>query len=82
MKLYRILFLSIYMLVACNAINISRHESDQNTGYPSLVTENSILPDLGEAPELTNEVWINTSEPLRLANLQGKVILLEMWTFG
>jgi len=33
------------------------------------------------APELSNDVWIN-SAPLRLADLRGKVILLEFWTFG
>ena len=33
------------------------------------------------APELANEVWIN-SRPLRLADLRGKVILLEFWTHG
>ncbi|MFQ5962203.1 MAG: hypothetical protein ACE5MG_12485 [Candidatus Methylomirabilales bacterium] len=33
------------------------------------------------APELTNQVWIN-SAPLRLADLRGKVILLEFWTYG
>ena len=40
------------------------------------------LEDLGLAPELTNEIWINSAEPLRLAELRGKVVLLEMWTFG
>jgi len=40
------------------------------------------LQSLGPAPELENEVWINTDEPLQLADLQGKVVLLEMWTFG
>jgi hypothetical protein len=40
------------------------------------------LPDLGAAPELHNEVWLNTDRPLRLADLQGKVVLLDMWTFG
>lgn len=43
---------------------------------------NSTLPDLGPAPELTNDIWLNTESPLRLADLRGKVILLEMWTFG
>lgn len=33
------------------------------------------------APEIRNQVWIN-SQPLRLANLRGKVILLEFWTYG
>lgn len=33
------------------------------------------------APEITNETWVN-SEPLRLAELKGKVVLVEFWTFG
>ena len=40
------------------------------------------LPDFGPAPELTNQVWLNVDRPLRLAQLRGKVVLLEMWTFG
>jgi thiol-disulfide isomerase/thioredoxin len=40
------------------------------------------LPDYGAAPELKNTVWLNTEAPLRLANLRGKVVLLEMWTFS
>ncbi len=40
------------------------------------------LRDLGPAPELTNETWINTPTPLRLADLRGKVVLLDMWTFA
>lgn len=33
------------------------------------------------APELLNKTWIN-SEPLRLADLKGKVVMVEFWTFG
>ena len=40
------------------------------------------IPNLGPAPELTNQVWVNTAQPLRLADLRGEVVLLEMWTFG
>ena len=40
------------------------------------------LPDLGPAPELTNDIWLNVDSPLRIANLQGKVVIVEMWTFG
>jgi len=40
------------------------------------------LPDLGPAPELMNDTWLNVDSPLRLADLRGKVVLLEMWTFG
>jgi len=40
------------------------------------------LPDLGLAPELTNNTWLNVDSPLRLADLRGKVVMVEMWTFG
>jgi len=40
------------------------------------------LPDLGIAPELTNDIWLNVDAPLRLANLHGKVVIIDMWTFG
>lgn len=34
-----------------------------------------------KAPEITNKVWLN-SEPQHLADLQGKVVMVEFWTFG
>ena len=34
-----------------------------------------------QAPEWTNDTWIN-SEPLRLKDLRGKVVLIEFWTYG
>lgn len=40
------------------------------------------LPDLGSAPELTNETWLNVDAPLRLADLRGKVVAIDMWTFS
>ena len=33
------------------------------------------------APEITNDTWVN-SDPLRIAGLKGKVVLVECWTFG
>lgn len=39
------------------------------------------LRDDGPAPELTNEVWLN-SEPLTLADLRGNVVIIEFWTYG
>lgn len=40
------------------------------------------LPQLGPAPEIGNEQWINSETPLKLAGLRGKVVLVEFWTFG
>lgn len=39
-------------------------------------------PDLGEAPELAKTAWLNSDAPLHLADLRGKVVLLNMWTSG
>ena len=33
------------------------------------------------APEISGQSWLN-SEPLRLAELKDKVVLVEFWTFG
>ena len=51
--------------------------SPDQTSMPSSAS----LPDLGAAPELTNTIWLNTDSPLRLVNLRGTVVALEMWTF-
>ncbi len=35
------------------------------------------------APEFPlNLAWLNTPHPLRLADMRGKVVLLEFWTYG
>lgn len=34
-----------------------------------------------KAPDITNSTWLN-SEPLRFADLKGKVVLVEFWTLG
>ena len=33
------------------------------------------------APELARTTWVN-SDPLKLQDLRGKVVLLEFWTYG
>ena len=71
----RLLMIGLFLtLVAC----ATRTEP---MNKPSSLTTAS-LPDLGPAPELTNETWLNDESPLRLADLRGKVVALEMWTFG
>jgi thiol-disulfide isomerase/thioredoxin len=48
----------------------------------SAMQKTASLPDLGPAPELTNDTWLNVDSPLHIADLRGKVVIIEMWTFG
>lgn len=86
---YLILALAITVLSGCASATNPAEQLDAE-GQIDPVEETLVippgqpseLPDLGVAPELNNEVWLNTDEPLRLVNLQGQVVLLDMWTFG
>lgn len=69
--------LFVLLLLGCASLRDNQPQTEESAA-PEPVT----LPDLGPAPELTNEVWLNVDAPLRLADLRGKVVLLEMWTFG
>lgn len=66
----RLLIGVLFLLTACAA-----------TQTPA-TTNAASLPDLGPAPELTNDTWLNVDSPLRLADLRGKVVIIDMWTFG
>jgi hypothetical protein len=56
--------------------------AESQSQEPILPIFSASLPDLGPAPELTNDTWLNVDSPLRLANLRGKVVAIDMWTFG
>lgn len=46
------------------------------------VIQAATLPDFGAAPEFTGiERWLN-SEPLTLAQLRGRVVLVDFWTYA
>lgn len=51
---------------------------------PDLPAESPAAPpeNYGPAPEITNEIWLNTDAPVRIADQRGKVVLVEFWTFG
>jgi hypothetical protein len=70
--------LLLFGLAACGTVAAPEPESEN----PEPVSAKASLPDLGPAPELTNEVWLNVDAPLRLADLRGKVVAIDMWTFG
>lgn len=65
-------------LAACGTLATPEPESE--TAAPAPVRAS--LRDLGPAPELTNDIWLNVDAPLRLADLRGKVVAIDMWTFG
>jgi len=58
----------------------SQSASPTQTDAP--MPKHASLPDLGPAPEFTNTTWLNVDSPLRLADLRGKVVIIDMWTFG
>lgn len=70
----RLLIFLLLGLTACTAA--------ASTPEPKPAMNSSSLHDLGPAPEFTNNVWLNTDGPLRLAELRGKVVIVDMWTFG
>jgi len=78
MKRLWIFGLLLFGLVACGRVATSEAESETPEPMPTSAS----LPDLGPAPELTNETWLNVDAPLRLADLRGNVVAIDMWTFG
>jgi thiol-disulfide isomerase/thioredoxin len=74
----RVLFGLIALLLFGCASQPSAAQEEMESAMPKLAA----LPDLGPAPELTNDTWLNVAAPLRIADLRGKVVIVEMWTFG
>lgn len=71
-----------WMLVGCGA---QTAPTSTPTPAPRLTPTTAVvdLPVLGPAPEITNEVWLNSDHPIRLSALRGeKAVLVEFWTFG
>jgi thiol-disulfide isomerase/thioredoxin len=61
-------------------LNNLNSDSSQNGG--TTFDTGGSLQDLGPAPELTGITnWIN-SQPLTLASLKGKVVLIDFWTYS
>ena len=78
----RLLFgLIAFILFGCapqQAPEAGAQAQSMDSAMPKLAS----LPNLGPAPELMNDTWLNVDSPLRLADLRGKVVMVEMWTFG
>ena len=81
MKRLWIFGLLLLGLSSCGTVTTQEPESELPKAMPTTASYPD-LPDLGSAPELTNDVWLNVNAPLRLADLRGKVVAIDMWTFG
>jgi thiol-disulfide isomerase/thioredoxin len=78
---FGLLTLILFGCSAAPAANTAQNDIQPQMEEPAMIKAAS-LPDLGPAPELTNDTWLNVDAPLRLADLQGKVVIIDMWTFG
>ena len=73
----------LFGLIAFILFGCAPQQSETQTlSTDSSMPKHASLPDLGTAPELMNDTWLNVDSPLRLADLRGKVVIVEMWTFG
>lgn len=80
MKPYWILGLLVLGLASCGRQDFQTPPPKSEPLAPRPAAAS--LPNLGPAPELTNEIWLNVDAPQRLADLRGKVVAIDMWTFG
>ena len=72
----------LFGLLALILFGCAPQQADIQKSMDDSMPKLASLPDLGIAPELTNDTWLNVDSPLRLADLRGKVVIIEMWTFG
>jgi thiol-disulfide isomerase/thioredoxin len=76
-----LLGLTALMIGACAGAPQAAPPPEPASPEPTAL-ESPPLPDHGPAPEIAGSTWINSDQALTLADLQGRVVLLDMWTFG
>jgi cytochrome c biogenesis protein CcdA/thiol-disulfide isomerase/thioredoxin len=70
---------------SCTASGSSHSTTVAANSTTAKGTTKSNLPDLGKAPDFTGIVsWFNTpgNQPLTLAQLKGKIVLVDFWTYS
>jgi len=80
MKIWLLPILGL-VLAGCASAALNFQETT-DPPEPAPLPQTVHLDDLGPAPELQNDTWLNTAVALRLEDLRGQVVLLDMWTFG
>jgi thiol-disulfide isomerase/thioredoxin len=65
------------------ASQMSNNDDDMRSAVGSEAKRDILIAerDARLAPEIASGEWIN-SEPLKLENLRGRVVLVDFWTFG
>jgi cytochrome c biogenesis protein CcdA/thiol-disulfide isomerase/thioredoxin len=69
---------------ACGGSATAVHPAAANASQATLLADAQTLPSLGAAPEFTEtQDWFNTpgKRPESLASLQGRVVLVDFWTY-
>ena len=74
--------IAILTVTAGNPLQPKQGSDEDDADIVRLQQHAAELPIRGVAPELHESVWLNTEIPLKLQNLRGKVVLVDMWTFG
>ena len=72
--------LLLLLLSACRRESAAELADNPTPSRPLMTATE--LPDMGPAPEILNDTWLNAEEPYTLASQRGKVVLLKFWTFG
>jgi cytochrome c biogenesis protein CcdA/thiol-disulfide isomerase/thioredoxin len=68
----------------CEGSSTKLHVAAKDASQATLLADAEALPDHGPAPEFTEtEDWFNTrrDDPLTLASLRGRVVLVDFWTY-
>lgn len=71
------------VLIAELALDFSRGCRAGEDANMAAIDERLRKTDRPSAPPLDGATaWINAEKPLTLADLKGKIVLLDFWTFG
>ncbi len=72
-----LLLTTVILLSSCANDNARGQQTNGETELDTGMLEGTIT-----APEFPDGMeWLNTEQPLRLADVRGKIVLLDFWTF-
>lgn len=80
-KMYGVTYQHTFVQKALNDRDSNNGETD---GFDwSIAPEATEISNYGDAPELIAKgPWLNTDQPFSMENLEGKVVLVDFWTYS